>query len=241
MRRIISSAAAFLLLAVPFAGTAEPARNTVFTPKGQIRNFTVVIPPETKVTFSDGKDETTYSMKYRNARMRIRAIKTDTPDLLSQIQNRKWELRDMDPSIRIIIEGDKVTVRKSVEGALLICQYRDREKKRSVIQRTLVAGKGSYVYIIDCTASVSDFYSYEKMFTLLMGSFAMTQGEADETPENGPSDKQQTKPDIQISPDDFQGLEESEGGNMKQSDTITNPSGGNAPAQPETDREKKSE
>jgi len=220
--------------------TAQSGSSVTFQPKGLIRNFSTVIPSGTKVLYTDGSNETTYSFSSGKADMRIRAIYTKNPDLISQIQAKKWELRDMDPSIRTIIDGQNITIRKSVQGTLLVYQFRENRKK-PVIQRTLITGQGSFIYIIDCRAPVNDFYKYEDGFNVLMGGFKITGEEApveekiaaepeDRIQEATPAEETR-KPDVNTGTDDLDsmGLKEDTTEEIKSDATPLGPE--NKPAQ----------
>ena len=167
-------AAAFALPVFTEAKTVSSAYNggySTFIPKGNVRSFTTVLPQNAKITYADGFNETTYTASVGAAKIRIRAMYEAAPDTVSLIQEKKWEIRDIDPSVRIIIEGEPVTLRATVKGTLLVYQYRNAKKKAAVIQRTLITSQGQFVYIMDCVAPTGSFYAYEQIFNIAMGGF----------------------------------------------------------------------
>ena len=235
------NAAIFLLTAALCVSSAAEAKNktsngytagssVLFQPKGFIQNFSTMIPAGTKVLYADDKDETTYSFSVGNAAMRIRVLYSKNPDLISQIQSKKWELRGMDPSIRTIIDGENITIRKTVKGTLLVYQFKDSGKK-PVIQRTLITGQDSYIYIIDCRAPVKDFYKYEDAFNILMGCFRITGTDtpAEKTSIQPEQEQTQTeenrKPIIHVDTDELNsmGLKEDTNGETKTDATPLEP------------------
>lgn len=208
-------------IAVPFSGAfaAAPAKlsayqggYSTFIPKGLIRNFTTVIPQGAKITYHDGANETTYTVRLGDSKIRIRALFTKDSDIVSRIQEKKWEMRDLDPSIRIIVEGQPVTLRAMVKGTLLVYQYRDAKSKASRIQRTLITSQGNIVYIIDCSAPTAGFYAYEQVFNIAMGGFLVTDASfiPPKIPDGLTTDAESKRPDIKIDQNelDSMGLKE---------------------------------
>lgn len=165
------------VLALPVLAEAKPGAPaykggySTFIPKGNVRSFTTVLPQNAKITYADGFNETTYTAAVGEAKIRIRAMYEAAPDTVSLIQEKKWELRDIDPSVRIIIDGEPVTLRATVKGTLLVYQYKNAKKKAAVIQRTLISSQGQFVYIMDCIAPTGSFYAYEQIFNIAMGGF----------------------------------------------------------------------
>ena len=164
------------LLAGGSAKNAQPCMGeySTFTPKGFVRNFSTVIPKGSKVIYFDGFNETTYTVSAGAAKIRIRAMYSKENDIADRIQEKKWEIRDTDPSVRTIIEGQPVTLKASIKGTLLVYQYKNAKKKSALIQRTLILSQGNFAYIMDCSAPVCDFYAYEQAFNIAIGGFLVT-------------------------------------------------------------------
>ena len=169
---VLAAAASFPL----FAGeSAHPYQGeySTFTPKGFVHNFSTVIPKGSKVLYSDGFNETTYTVSLGTGKIRIRAMYSKENDITDRIQEKKWDIRATDPSVRTILEGEPIAL-KSIKGTLLVCQYKNAKKGTPVIQRTLILSQGNFAYIMDCSAPVRDFYAYEQAFNIAMGGFIVT-------------------------------------------------------------------
>lgn len=192
-----------LLAAKAKAPAAFNGTYSTFTPKGNVRNFSAVIPQGSKITYADGFNETTYTASIGSAKIKIRALYTKDADIKDSVHEKKWELRGIDPAARIIIDSQPVTLKETGKGTLLVYQYKNAKKHTPVIQRTLILSKGQFIYIMDCVAPIRDFYVYEQAFNIAMGGFLITDQEF--TPSEKaltPSSKVKTeiekKPEISI-------------------------------------------
>jgi hypothetical protein len=212
-------------LSVPLlaAKTKSPAVFTgtysTFTPKGNVRNFTTVVPQGSKITYADGFNETTYTASIGSAKIRIRALYSKDPDISGSIHEKKWELRGIDPSARIIIDSEPITLKETGKGTLLVYQYKNAKKHTPVIQRTLILSKGQFIYIMDCVAPIRDFYAYEQAFNIAMGGFLVTDeafvpSEKAIQPSSKVKTEQEKKPEIVITQKelDSMGLKEEDRG-----------------------------
>jgi hypothetical protein len=183
-------------LGLPAFSQSKPDQNRIyFKPSGPVGNFTLLVPAKWKTTSTIKDTEESYTFSLDKGTIRVRAFFSDA-DIMNLLRLKKWEIADIDPSFKPIISNEKIIVRKSIEGKLLVYEFRDHKQATPLIQRTFITTHGSYVYIIDCRAPSTLFYKYDNDFTAAMGSFALTgEPEKNKVPVKKAEIPAQTKPE----------------------------------------------
>ncbi len=109
--------------------------------------------------------------------IKVRAFLSENPKIDSVIHKRSWNLREIDPLLNRILETEKISVKKNVEGKLLVFEYRSHRKK--MLMRTMVRRENNTIYIIDCKSPVDGFYRNEEAFNIALSSFKILSGGAE--------------------------------------------------------------
>lgn len=163
---------AILLLAIlTIIPTLSANAVSPYTPyKNEQFNYEIMLPSTWEVldlTLTD--KHIMYSSPDSVTKIKLKALKSDAASIDSIIRDNKWNLRGIDPRLNKIIETEKITIKKNVQGKLLVFEY--RSGKGTMLQRSLVTVNGGIVYILECKSTLKNFYRFDAIFNAVFSSF----------------------------------------------------------------------
>ncbi|HOS41049.1 MAG TPA: hypothetical protein PLG31_15050 [Spirochaetota bacterium] len=178
MKRIASIAAIIILSAV--ATGAHPHYRTY---TNSPFNYKIIVPSDwERVVLNLSKKHIMYASKSATIEIKVRAFRGDDVRFDNIVHDERWDLRKIDAHLNSIIETGNITIKKNVKGKLFVFEYTMHRTR--MIQRTMITKNADTVYIIECRAPRKTFYTYEKIFTTALGSFANLEVEKTRSDDN---------------------------------------------------------
>jgi hypothetical protein len=133
-------------------------------------NYEIMVPASWRLVDLNLKDRhIMYSYPEKSTEIKIKAIRTAEEDVDRIVRNNRWNLSNIDSRLNKILETGKIAIKQNVYGKLLVFEY--HERKKTMLQRTLISVNGGIVYIIECKAPVKTFYSNDEIFNTALSSF----------------------------------------------------------------------
>lgn len=143
-------------------------------------NYTVVIPAYWEMNdLNMEKKHVMLATGKNGTEIKVRAYKTDSPDIAKAASRNSWNLRKIDPMLNRIIETRDTTIRRKT-GRLLVFEYRSARGR--MLQRTMITKNDDLVYIIECKSPTRFFYRNENIFNVALSSFSFINPSAQEAP-----------------------------------------------------------
>ena len=131
-------------------------------------HFTILIPSHWQKKSADLSYKHILTLTRGQSHIRITAVIKDKTEVRKWQSIRDWYFHGIGKNLKSIIETREVVIHEKTRGRLYVMEFTTR--KRTMLQRTLIAHRDNAIVVIECVATVKDFHRHRTLFNDVMGS-----------------------------------------------------------------------